>query len=128
MTRQHASSDGPREERAGYSRAVRVADRVWVSGTTGTHPDGSIPSGAGAQAALALDIIVAALADLGATVADVVFVRTYVVAIDRDSGEVGAALGARFHATRPAMAMVQVARLRLPEHLVEFEVEAVVEG
>lgn len=127
MTRERVSSGGPWEERVGYSRAIRAGDRIWVSGTTGTRPDGSVPSGAGAQAVLALDTIVAALEELGAGAEDVVVVRSYVIDIERDWEEVAAALGARFASVRPAMAMVEVRRLMLAEHLVEIEVEAVVE-
>ena len=128
MTRQRVSSGGPWEERVGYARAIRSGERIWVSGTTGTRPDGSVPNGAGPQAARALDTIASALEELGATVEDVVVARSYVINIDRDWEEVAAALGARFAPVRPAMTMVQVARLMLPEHLVEIEVEAVIEG
>ena len=127
MTRRHASSGGPREERVGYARAIRSGDRVWVSGTTGTRPDGSVPDGAGPQAELALDVIVSALAEVGARTSDVVAIRNYVVDIERDWEAVADALGARFRAVRPAMTLVEVARLMLREHLVEIEVEAVVE-
>ncbi len=127
MTRQRVSSGGPWEERVGYSRAVRAGNRVWVSGTTGTRPNGTVPDGADAQATLALDTIVAALDELGATTEDVVAVRNYVIDIERDWEAIADALRARFGAVRPAMTMVQVARLMLPAHLIEIEVEAVVE-
>ncbi len=125
MTRQRVSSGGPWEERVGYSRAVRVGDHVWVAGTTGTHPDGTIPEGAGPQARHALDTIERALIDAGASVADVVVTRTYVVDID-EWEQVAEALKERFGAVRPAMTMVEVSRLMAPEHRVEIEVEAVV--
>jgi enamine deaminase RidA (YjgF/YER057c/UK114 family) len=128
VTRERVSSGGPWEERIGYSRAIRAGDRIWVSGTTGTRNDGSVPSGAGAQTVLALDTIIAALEELGAGAEDVVVVRSYVVDIERDWEEVSAALGAHFADVRPAMAMVEVRRLMLSEHLIEIEVEAVVGG
>jgi enamine deaminase RidA (YjgF/YER057c/UK114 family) len=112
----------------GYARAIRSGDRVWVSGTTGTRPDGSVPDGAGPQGELAFDVIVSALAEVGARTSDVVAVRSYVVNIERDWEAVADALRARFRAVRPAMTMVEVARLMLRQHLVEIEVEAVVEG
>ena len=127
MTRQRVSSGASWEGRVGYSRAVRVGNRVWVSGTTGTRPDGTVPDGADAQATLALDTIVAALNELGANTDDVVAVRNYVIDIERDWEAIGDALRARFGAVRPAITMVQVARLMLPAHLVEIELEAVVE-
>lgn len=128
MTRQHVSSGGPWEERVGYSRAIRTGNHVWVSGTTGTRPDGTVPRSAGAQAALALETIAASLGEAGASMADIVAVRTYVVDIGRDWEEVADALRQHLRAIRPAMTMVQVARLMLPEHLVEIEVEASLEG
>lgn len=125
MSRLRVSSGGPWEERVGYSRAVRVGDHVWVSGTTGTQPDGSIPEGAEGQARLALDTIERALIDAGAAIADVVAARIYVVDIN-EWERVGDALRDRFGDVRPAMSMVEVSRLMAPEHRVEIEVEAVV--
>ena len=117
---------GPYEERFGYSRAVRVADRVLVSGCTATV-DGTVvhPDDAGSQAGVALDVALQALAALGATPQDVVRTRMYVV--DRaDCEAVGLAHGARFGAIRPAATMVVVAGLIDPAMRVEVEVEAVV--
>lgn len=125
MSRTRVSSGGPWEERVGYSRAVRVGDRVWTAGTTGTHPDGTIPEGAGAQTRHALDTIERALVDAGASIDDVVVTRTYVVDIDEWEA-VAAALKERFGEVRPAMTMVEVSRLMAPEHRVEIEVEAVI--
>jgi enamine deaminase RidA (YjgF/YER057c/UK114 family) len=125
VTRTRVSSGGPWEARVGYSRAVRVGDRVWVAGTTGTQPDGTIPDGVGPQARLALDTIEQALTDAGASIGDVVVSRTYVVDIE-EWESVGDALRERFGDVRPAMTMVEVSRLMAPEHLVEIEVEAVV--
>jgi enamine deaminase RidA (YjgF/YER057c/UK114 family) len=118
------SSGGPWEERVGYSRAVRVGDHVWVSGTTGTSSDGVVPEGAAAQAHAALDVIEHALREAGSSPDDAVMVRVYVTDIGDWEAVVGP-LRARFQRARPAMVMVQVARLMLPEHLVEIEVEAV---
>lgn len=123
--RQRVSSGGPFEDRVGYSRAVRVGDRVWVSGSTGTRPDGTILEGVGAQARLALDIIEAALREAGASISDVVMARSYVIDID-EWEQVADALRERFDEVRPAMTMVEVSRLLAPEHRVEIEVEAVV--
>lgn len=125
MTRTRVSSGGPWEDRVGYSRAVRVGDHIWVAGTTGTRPDGSVPDGVEAQTRLALDTIEAALSEAGSSIADVVVSRTYVVDIEAWE-PVADALRDRFNAVRPAMTMVEVSRLMAPEHLVEIEVEAVV--
>ncbi len=125
MTRTRVSSGGPWEDRVGYSRAVRVGDHVWVAGTTGTRPDGTIPDGAGPQARLALDTIEQALTDAGASIGDVVVSRTYVTDIEQWE-PVADALRDRFADVRPAMTLVEVSRLMAPEHLVEIEVEAIV--
>lgn len=119
------SSGGPWEDRIGYSRAIRVDDRVWVSGTTGTHPDGSIPEGIEAQTRLALDTIERALAEAGARCDEAVRVRVFVTHID-EWQTVGALLHERFGRAKPAMTMVEVARLIDPAHRIEIEVEAVV--
>ena len=124
MRRGRVSSGGPWEERVGYSRAVRAGDHVWVSGTTGTHKDGSIPDGIAAQARLALATIEQALQDAGASFNDVVMVRTYVV--DITEWELAAnALRSQFGQVRPAMTMVEVSRLLDERHRIEIEVEAV---
>ena len=104
----------------GYSRAVRVGDRVFVAGTTAPGPD------AYAQAKAALAVIVAALRELGAGPEHVVRTRMYVVDIERDWEAVGRAHRETFGETRPATTMVQVARLIDPALLVEIEAEAVV--
>ena len=129
MNRTVVGSGGPWEARYGYSRAVRVGDQVVVSGTTSTTPDGTV-QGAGdafAQTMLALATIGKALEDAGASLADVVRTRMYVV--DRaDMDAVGRAHAEVFGAIRPAATMVLVAGLIHPDHRVEIEVEAVAEA
>jgi enamine deaminase RidA (YjgF/YER057c/UK114 family) len=122
--RLRVSSGGPWEERIGYSRAVRVGDRVWVSGTTGTQADGSVPEGVEAQTQLALDTIEAALREAGSSCDEAVRVRVFVTDIEEWQA-VGALLHGRFGRAKPAMTMVEVARLIDPAHRIEIEVEAV---
>ncbi|HTW21030.1 MAG TPA: Rid family hydrolase [Mycobacteriales bacterium] len=123
--RQLIASGSPFEPRIGFSRAVRVDDRVVVSGTAPVWPDGSCPDDAGAQARRCLDIIVAALAEAGAAPADVVRTRMFITSAD-DAGAVGDAHGEVFAAHRPAVTMVVVAGLLDPRWRVEIEAEAVI--
>ena len=96
MERKLISSGAAFEDRVGYSRAVRVGDRVWVSGTAPIMPgDADPPSGAYEQAQVCLGIIEHALAEAGASMDHVVRTRIYVTdaaSID----EVGRAHGEAF--------------------------------
>lgn len=127
MPRQHVSTGTPWEQSVGYSRAVRVGPHVFVSGTTASDETGATvaPGDAYAQAAYVLKKIEAALAQVGATLADVVRTRMFVTDITRWE-EIGRAHGEVFRGIRPAATLVQVSRLINPDHLVEIEVDAIV--
>jgi enamine deaminase RidA (YjgF/YER057c/UK114 family) len=113
------------EALAGYARAVRIGDRILVSGTTATGPDGLVGAGdAAAQARFILEKIEAAIEQLGGALRDVVRTRVYVRNID-DWEAVARVHGERFGAIRPANTLVQ-AQLVGAEYLVEIEAEAVV--
>lgn len=125
VDRRRISSGSPFEATIGFSRAVRVGDRVLVSGTAPISADGSVDPDPFAQAARCLEIIAAALAEAGAGLADVV--RTRIFLTDpADAGDVSAAHGAAFADVRPAATMVVVAALLDPRWKVEIEAEAVV--
>ena len=129
MTRQNISSGGPWEDVVGYSRAVRVGDRVYVAGTTAALPDGGVfaPGDAYGQAKRCFEIIAHALTEAGATLADVVRTRMFVTDISRWE-EFGRAHGEVFGTIKPAATMVEVSRLIDPAMLIEVEVEAVAQS
>jgi len=127
VSRQNIASATAWEPVVGYSRAVRVGERVFVSGTTATGANGEIVGSGdpGAQMRQCLANIETALRAAGAAMPDVVRTRIYVV--DMAHWETVAAEHRRVFATiRPAPAMVEVARLIDPGLLVEIEADAVI--
>jgi len=129
MRRQLYSSGTSWEPVVGYSRAVRVDGRIWVSGTTSTASDGSIV-GKGdpyAQAKQVIANIERALAAAGARLSDVVRTRIFVTDIAHWQ-DIGRAHGEAFADIRPATTMVEVSRLIDPDLLVEIEADAVIVG
>jgi enamine deaminase RidA (YjgF/YER057c/UK114 family) len=125
MTRQLISSGGPFEKIGGYSRAVRVGDQVFVSGSTAVK-DGQVvgPGDVVAQTRQTLSTITRALQQAGATLADVVRYRIYLTNI-ADRSKVLPIFGEYFGDSRPAGTLVAVSALISPEMMIEIEVDAI---
>jgi enamine deaminase RidA (YjgF/YER057c/UK114 family) len=129
MARQNISSGNAWEPIFGFSRAVRVGNHVFVTGTAATDMKGATV-GVGdvaAQTRRCFEIIETALAEAGASLKDVVRTRNMVVNID-DWETVLRIHGEVFGSIRPASVMFQVSRFIDPEWLVEIEVDAVMSG
>jgi enamine deaminase RidA (YjgF/YER057c/UK114 family) len=127
MHRERVQSGAPWEERVGYCRAIRAGDHVYVTGTVAVEPDGTphAPNDAYGQAKRALEIIEAAIAELGARREHVVRTRIFVTDIARWA-ELGRAHAEFFGEHRPATTMVEVRRLIADDFIVEIEADAVV--
>lgn len=113
------------EEEIGFSRALRVGDRILVSGITAVMPDGSIPADAGAQADRCFEEILRYIKELGGRSEDVVRVRMFATDI-KDADAISAAFSRALKCARPAATLVAIAALYNPEWKVEIEAEAVV--
>ncbi len=125
--RRRISSNSPYEEIIGFSRAVRVGDTVYVSGTVAWGEDGKLVGEGDVylQARQALRNIERALIEAGASLSDVVRTRIYLTDIDRWE-EAARAHAEAFAAVKPAATMVEVSRLAEAAMLVEIEAVAVV--
>jgi enamine deaminase RidA (YjgF/YER057c/UK114 family) len=124
--RQLISSGGPFERKYGYSRAVRVGNRVFVAGTA-AFKDGVpfAPGDAGAQTRHILDVIEQALAEAGASLGDVTRYRVYVTDM-ADHPVVAGEFGRVFGSIRPAGTLVGTSALIHPDLKVEIEVDAII--
>ena len=124
--RQRVSSESPFEQTIRFSRALRVDNRVLVSGTAPIWPDGSCDPDPERQAHRCMEIIVTALEDAGARADQVTRTRMYITD-PADAEAVGRAHAEAFGEARPAATMVVVAGLLDPRWKVEVEAEALVE-
>jgi enamine deaminase RidA (YjgF/YER057c/UK114 family) len=124
--RQRALSGTIWEDLAGFSRAVRKGNRIFVSGTTATHGDRLIGGASPAsQACFCLDKIEGAVQSLGGRLEDLVRTRIYVADPD-DADAISRVHGERLGHVQPANTLVQ-AGLIGDGYLVEMEAEAVID-
>ena len=120
------ASGSPYEPVIGFSRAVVAGHHVSVAATAPIMADGGEPPrDAYGQARRCLEIVVAALEEAGASVADVIRTRCYLTAAE-DWEEVGRAHGEVFADVRPASSMIVVTGFIDPRWLVEIEADAVI--
>lgn len=126
MSRQRVFSGAPWESVVGYCRAMRVGDRILVTGTAPVADDGTVyaPGDASAQTHRCIAIIERALKELGSGLEDVVRTRMFVTDISRWE-EYGRAHGEHFAQHPPCTSMLEVKGLIDPEMLIEIEAEAI---
>lgn len=122
---EHIRSGSPYEEAYGFSRAIRVGDRVLVSGTAPVPPPGeAVTETAANQMRRCGEIIKAALEEAGASLANVVRTRMFITD-PADADAIGAVHAELFAEAAPAATMVVVAALLDPAWKVEVEAEAI---
>jgi enamine deaminase RidA (YjgF/YER057c/UK114 family) len=125
---QRFTSDWPNEEWAGYCRAVRAGNLVWISGSTATEGDRVVsPGDMYGQCVHILKKIQRFLEQAGAELDHVVQTRAYLTDFSR-LGEFARAHREFFGRVRPVNTTVEVTRLAHPEMLVEIEATAVIPG
>jgi enamine deaminase RidA (YjgF/YER057c/UK114 family) len=127
MNRKNVATKTSLGEVWGYSRAIRAGDRIEVSGTAAWADDGSVfaPGDAYQQTRAIFVIISDALADLGASLDDVIRTRVFLADVD-DFAEVARAHAEAVGGTRPASSCIGGAQLLHPDLRVEIEVSALV--
>src|SRR5687767_1054073 len=120
-----ASSGSKWEPIMGYSRAVRAGNMIAVTGTVGIRADGTYDKSMGEQARRSLQIIAAAIEELGGDIKHVIRTRMYVTDVTRWE-EVARVHGDVFGDIRPATSILEVPRLIDKDALIEIEADAIV--
>ena len=124
---QRISSGRPTEEIYGYSRAVRVDDRIFVSGTTALNQRGGVdsPGDLYGQTQATMALIISAVEQAGGTLADLVYTKTFLTDVSMAAEQSRARLEA-LGAVRPTATLLGIPGLIHPDMLVEIEAEAIV--
>ena len=124
MERINYSSGAKWEDIVGYSRAVKIGNQIFVTGTVAVDADNNLVGGDDAylQTKFILEKISGVLSQLGASMRDVVRTRLFVTDISRWE-EYGRAHGEVFAHIKPCTTMVEVSNLIAPEYLIEIEVD-----
>ncbi len=127
MTRELFATNTEWESYVGYSRAIRVGDHIFVSGTVATNEDGAhvAPGDPYAQSVQGLENLKRALERAGSSMKDVVRTRMFVTDISRWK-EYGRAHGEYFGDIRPVTSMIEVKGLIDPAFMVEIEADALI--
>lgn len=124
MPRKNISTNTHWETIVGYSRAVKIGNFIYISGTTATDKTGQIISTeAYEQTVQIIQNIETTLQTVGASLKDVVRTRIYVTNIE-EWEKIGKAHSTFFSEIKPATTMVEVKRLVSPKMLVEIEADA----
>jgi enamine deaminase RidA (YjgF/YER057c/UK114 family) len=127
MERTNYSTGAKWEDIVGYSRAVKVGNMVFVTGTVAVNAGGELVGGDDAylQTKFILEKIQEVLERAGASLQDVVRTRLFVTDISRWE-EYGRAHGEVFGTIKPCTTMVEVSKLIAPEYLIEIEADAII--
>jgi len=123
--RNTASSGSKWEPKLGYSRAVRSGPFIAVTGTVGVNADGTYSPSLGEQTRRSLAIIQAAIESLGGKLEQIIRTRIFVTDVSKWE-EVAKVHGEIFGEIRPAITIVQIAKLIDGEAQIEIEADAIV--
>lgn len=127
LDRTNYSSGAPLEEKAGYSRMVKVGPFIYIGGTTSVQPDGTVfgEGSAYEQTKYILEKFVGLLAQAGAETKDVIKVKAYLTDM-KFAAEAARAYSEIFKEVKPLFTMVGTTMLNRPSQLIEIELDAVI--
>lgn len=108
-----------------YCHAVRAGDRLWISGTVGIRPDGTIPEDTADQFQVAIDSLDRCLRAAGGGPEHIVKVTVLLTDIN-ERAKINPIRQRYFGDNRPASTLYEVSALVSPEMKVEIEAEAVI--